>query len=151
MPLVWIRDQRLMASAPQSAETDCRTVWDQASGPNHCPQGTGLSGRYRLQTRTALRIRERPIPDDVHLAAPDLSRLAAGPPWWVEGAAESRFGMLLLVPALTAFGLVVLYPFLKALSLSFYEASLAHPEDRIRRAGQFPQSAGRHPGCRAPL
>jgi len=39
---------------------------------------------------------------------------------------ESRFGMLLLVPALTAFGLVVLYPFLKALSLSFYEASLAH-------------------------
>jgi multiple sugar transport system permease protein len=38
---------------------------------------------------------------------------------------QARFGVMLLVPALTAFALVVLYPFLRALSLSLYQANLA--------------------------
>lgn len=38
---------------------------------------------------------------------------------------ESRFGVLLLIPALTAFALVVLYPFLRSLSLALYKASLS--------------------------
>jgi multiple sugar transport system permease protein len=33
-------------------------------------------------------------------------------------AGEGRFGVLLLVPALIAFGAIVLWPFLQALSLS---------------------------------
>lgn len=43
-------------------------------------------------------------------------------------AGEGRFGVLLLVPALTAFGLVVFWPFLQALGLSFYEYTLQTPE-----------------------
>lgn len=43
-------------------------------------------------------------------------------------AGEGRFGVLLLVPALTAFGLVVFWPFIQALSLSFYEYTLQTPE-----------------------
>ncbi len=43
-------------------------------------------------------------------------------------AAERRFGLLLLVPALTAFGVVVLFPFLEALWLSFYEYTIAMSE-----------------------
>lgn len=39
-------------------------------------------------------------------------------------ADQARFGRLILLPALVAFALVVLYPFLKALSLSLYEARL---------------------------
>lgn len=42
-------------------------------------------------------------------------------------AIESRFGMILLVPALAAFALVVLRPFLEALSLSFYKYTLSTP------------------------
>ena len=43
-------------------------------------------------------------------------------------AGEARFGVLLLVPALTAFALVVLWPFLRSLSLSLYEYTLSTPE-----------------------
>ncbi len=43
-------------------------------------------------------------------------------------AGESRFGILLLIPALVAFGLVVLGPFLEALSLSLYKYTLSTPE-----------------------
>lgn len=43
-------------------------------------------------------------------------------------AGEGRFGVLLLVPALTAFGLVVFWPFLQALGLSLYEYTLQTPE-----------------------
>ena len=43
-------------------------------------------------------------------------------------AGEGRFGVLLLVPAITAFGLVVLWPFLRSLSLSLYEYTLSTPE-----------------------
>lgn len=43
-------------------------------------------------------------------------------------AGEGRFGVLLLVPALTAFGLVVFWPFIQALSLSLYEYTLQTPE-----------------------
>ena len=43
-------------------------------------------------------------------------------------AGQGRFGVLLLLPALLAFAAVVLYPFLKALSLSFYEYTLQTPE-----------------------
>ena len=42
-------------------------------------------------------------------------------------AGERRFGALLLVPALTAFGAVVLWPFLQALSLSLYRYTLQTP------------------------
>lgn len=42
-------------------------------------------------------------------------------------AGEGRFGFLLLVPALSAFALVVLWPFLQALSLSLYEYTLQTP------------------------
>jgi len=42
-------------------------------------------------------------------------------------AGESRFGMLLLLPALIAFALVVLWPFLRALSLSLFEYTLQTP------------------------
>lgn len=43
-------------------------------------------------------------------------------------AGEGRFGILLLVPALLAFGVVVLRPFIEALSFSFYEYTLRTPE-----------------------
>lgn len=43
-------------------------------------------------------------------------------------AGEGRFGVLLLVPALIAFGVVVLWPFVRALSLSLYEYTLQTPE-----------------------
>ena len=43
-------------------------------------------------------------------------------------ATERRFGLLLLVPALTAFGIVVLFPFIEALGLSFYEYTIQMSE-----------------------
>lgn len=43
-------------------------------------------------------------------------------------AGEGRFGVLLLVPALCAFGLVVMWPFLQALAYSFFEYTLYTPE-----------------------
>jgi len=43
-------------------------------------------------------------------------------------AGEGRFGFLLLIPAVTAFSVVVLWPFLEALSLSLYEYTLQTPE-----------------------
>lgn len=43
-------------------------------------------------------------------------------------AGEGRFGALLLVPALSAFCIVVLWPFLQALGLSLYEYTLRTPE-----------------------
>ena len=43
-------------------------------------------------------------------------------------AGESRFGIILLIPALVAFGVVVLGPFLQALSLSLYKYTLSTPE-----------------------
>jgi len=43
-------------------------------------------------------------------------------------AGESRFGLLLLVPALVAFLAVVFMPFVKALGLSFTEYTLSTPE-----------------------
>lgn len=43
-------------------------------------------------------------------------------------AGESRFGLLLLLPALVAFGLVVLSPFLQALALSLHRWTLMDPE-----------------------
>lgn len=43
-------------------------------------------------------------------------------------AGESRFGVMMLVPALLAFGLVVLWPFLQAIGMSFYEYTLQTPE-----------------------
>jgi multiple sugar transport system permease protein len=42
-------------------------------------------------------------------------------------AGESRFGVLLLVPSLIAFGAIVLWPFLQALSLSLYRYTLRTP------------------------
>jgi multiple sugar transport system permease protein len=39
-------------------------------------------------------------------------------------AGDNRFGAMLLIPALFAFGAVVVYPFLKALSLSLYRVTL---------------------------
>lgn len=41
---------------------------------------------------------------------------------------ENRFGILLALPALAAFGIVILYPFLKAVALSFYKYTLYTPE-----------------------
>ena len=43
-------------------------------------------------------------------------------------AGEGRFGVLLLVPALAAFALVVLWPFVRSLSLSLFEYTLSTPE-----------------------
>lgn len=43
-------------------------------------------------------------------------------------ASERRFGLMLLVPALAAFGIVVLFPFLEALALSFYEYTIEMSE-----------------------
>lgn len=43
-------------------------------------------------------------------------------------AGEARFGVLLLLPALLAFGLIVLSPFLQALALSFYKYTISTPE-----------------------
>lgn len=43
-------------------------------------------------------------------------------------AGENRFGVLLLLPALTAFCLVVLIPFLQALGFSFYEFTITMNE-----------------------
>lgn len=43
-------------------------------------------------------------------------------------AGEGRFGFFLLLPAIIAFSTVVLFPFLKALSLSLYEYTLQTPE-----------------------
>jgi multiple sugar transport system permease protein len=43
-------------------------------------------------------------------------------------AGEGRFGVLLLVPALCAFGLVVMWPFLQVLAYSFFEYTLYTPE-----------------------
>ncbi len=40
----------------------------------------------------------------------------------------SRTGMLLLLPALTAFSLVILYPFVKSLALSLFESTMMSPE-----------------------
>jgi multiple sugar transport system permease protein len=45
-------------------------------------------------------------------------------------AGESRFGLLLLLPALAAFCLVVLKPFLEALALSFYRFTIEMSEPR---------------------
>ena len=42
-------------------------------------------------------------------------------------AGENRFGVLLLVPALIAFGAIVLWPFLQALGLSLYRYTLRTP------------------------
>ncbi|MBP0685765.1 sugar ABC transporter permease, partial [Mycobacterium tuberculosis] len=41
---------------------------------------------------------------------------------------EARMGMLMLLPALVAFSAVILYPFLKALGLSFFEYTITTPE-----------------------
>ena len=62
--------------------------------------------------------------------APDISDLPVSPDARKGGlkSGEGRFGMLLLVPALLAFGIVVLRPFLEALSLSFYKYTLSTPE-----------------------
>jgi multiple sugar transport system permease protein len=64
-----------------------------------------------------------------HAATPIPDGLAVSPHARRGGlkAGESRFGMFLLVPALAAFGLVVLWPFLRALSLSLYEYTLTTP------------------------
>lgn len=43
-------------------------------------------------------------------------------------AGEARFGVLLLLPALAAFGLVVLSPFVQALALSFYQYTIEMSE-----------------------
>lgn len=43
-------------------------------------------------------------------------------------AGEGRFGFFLLLPAIIAFSTVVMFPFLKALSLSLYEYTLQTPE-----------------------
>ncbi|WP_160314500.1 carbohydrate ABC transporter permease [Candidatus Rhodobacter oscarellae] len=43
-------------------------------------------------------------------------------------ARQGRFGVMLLIPALVAFGVVVLRPFIEALTLSFYKYTLSTPE-----------------------
>ena len=43
-------------------------------------------------------------------------------------AGQSRVGLLLLVPAMLAFCLVILYPFLQALALSLFEYTITTPE-----------------------
>lgn len=44
--------------------------------------------------------------------------------------AENRFGFLLAVPALIAFCVVILYPFLQAIWLSFYRVTIFAPEPK---------------------
>lgn len=52
-------------------------------------------------------------------------------------AGESRFGFLLLVPALLAFSVVVLFPFIQALALSLYRYTLQTPEPIFVGAANF--------------
>lgn len=52
-------------------------------------------------------------------------------------AGENRFGVLLLIPALTAFGLIVLKPFVEALGLSFYEFTIQMMEPEFTGLDNF--------------
>jgi len=52
-------------------------------------------------------------------------------------AGEGRFGLLLLVPALLAFCIVVLFPFIEALSLSFYKYTIEMSEPRWNDFANF--------------
>jgi multiple sugar transport system permease protein len=63
-------------------------------------------------------------------------------------AGESRFGLMLLIPALTAFGIVVLFPFLQALYLSLFTYTLRTPEPVWNGLGNFVRVLG-DPAIRA--
>jgi len=52
-------------------------------------------------------------------------------------AGQRRIGMLLLLPAATAFSLVILYPFLQALALSLFEYTLETPAPRFQGLANF--------------
>ena len=62
-------------------------------------------------------------------------------------AGESRFGVLMLIPAVTAFAAVVLWPFLQALGLSLYEYTLQTPEPVWTGLSNF-QDVLSNPGVR---
>ena len=65
-------------------------------------------------------------------------------PYAVRGglkAGQRRIGMLLLLPAATAFGLVILYPFLQALALSLFEYTLETPAPRFTGLANFAKIA----------
>ena len=55
-------------------------------------------------------------------------------PWALHGTFNP---LLLLVPALTAFGLVVLFPFLEALGMSFYEFTIEMSEPEWNGIANF--------------
>lgn len=52
-------------------------------------------------------------------------------------AGEARFGLLLLVPAVAAFSIVVLFPFLEALGLSLYRYTMGMREPRFIGLANF--------------
>jgi multiple sugar transport system permease protein len=56
-------------------------------------------------------------------------------------AGQRRIGMLLLLPAAIAFGLVILYPFLQALALSLFEYTLETPAPRFYGLRNFAKIA----------
>jgi len=65
-------------------------------------------------------------------------------PYAVRGglkAGQRRIGMLLLLPAAIAFGLVILYPFLQALALSLFEYTLETPAPRFTGLSNFAKIA----------
>lgn len=51
--------------------------------------------------------------------------------------AESRFGVLLVVPAVVFFVIVILYPFLRSAGLSLFESTLMSPEPEFLGLGNF--------------
>jgi len=72
-----------------------------------------------------------------------MAALAIGQP---RGAAylgaQQRFGFLLTVPALVAYGVLILYPFLNSARLAFYRSTLMAPEPVFRGLENFEQLFG---------
>ncbi|UFN48003.1 sugar ABC transporter permease [Roseomonas sp. OT10] len=53
------------------------------------------------------------------------------------GGGEARFGVLLMLPALLAYGAVILFPFLRSLWMSTQRSTLLSPEPRFIGLGNF--------------
>jgi multiple sugar transport system permease protein len=51
--------------------------------------------------------------------------------------AESRFGLLIVLPAVITFAAVILYPFLNSVRLAFYRSTLTFPEPVFRGLDNF--------------
>ena len=66
----------------------------------------------------------------IFVMSQSAARTAAAPPARGGGLkkSERRTGIMLLLPAIIAFGVIILYPFIRAVTLSFFEYTIETPE-----------------------